>query len=587
MKWEDKKELDIDRIEDVYTLLNTPAETFYKGAFFFIKHYDFANKLKSDLLCFLVEFTRVIETTFSSSIYLGDVDLPLFAKMFPNFSNNIFNIKTNKDLKKIGELLSIFRNVNAHSIPSKEDLRYLNNLRISTLKNQAVLNNNIAYVDRENKITLAGILFIIFNLGRTKSLDLITRKNDIFGLIIGGEIGNDSGERFVNEISHVNLEIKIREDNRETVFESIFGEWFYREGFFKLSNHYGYNVLSGNNYYKYRVSCDVFGSELFIQKGSLTSIYYENDYRLTIKDKTHFIQLANQFPPFILVDLLYKLNVTVFDETTYLLITEPKKWELYSKLMYPKFYIDKNIDILLSDKSNADLTIISNVCNGALLSIFLRLEKLIIKFFKISLSGMSYSKVSSLLKSINAPQHLIEKTQIIRNSFSHGYILGEYNVTPDDAYQYSLHYIVDYLIQLLEFFSEQDGQLYNALRKDISSLFISQIISVKTKLFTRETIKFMNDYPNISNYGELEKKRKFFDASTTRFVDFSKLNEIVYGKERYIEFYVDGLSFGLVFFIYKTSLDAFNRFVQRNNLSVDRTINDGIVKRIYLKPCVD
>ena len=73
-------------------------------------------------------------------------------------------------------------------------------------------------------------------------------------------------------------------------------------------------------------------NQVSVKRGSLSNVYYEKDYSLTIKDKTHFIELANKFPPLIHVDLLYKLNICVFDEKVYEDILSEKNW--------PRKYLD-------------------------------------------------------------------------------------------------------------------------------------------------------------------------------------------------------------------------------------------------------
>ena len=112
MKGLEKTRLCLENKKDLYTFLNSTAESFYRGAFIFQDKVDFANKLKADVLYFLIEVERVIKATFHSSLKLENVELDKFRKMFPNLSNQIFKIDTYDDLVNLGSIINVFRNIN-------------------------------------------------------------------------------------------------------------------------------------------------------------------------------------------------------------------------------------------------------------------------------------------------------------------------------------------------------------------------------------------------------------------------------------------------------------------------------------------
>ena len=583
MKGLEKTRLCLENKRDLYTFLNSTAESFYRGAFIFQKNVDFSNKLKADILYFLIEVERVIKATFHSSLKLENVELEKFKEMFPNLSNQIFNINTYDDLANLGTIINTFRNINAHSIPSIGDYKIFKN-DYSGLKKQTVFNPYIKYLSDDNSLTVAGLIFIICNLGRDNSLKFLTRKNNIVGVITNGYPKEDDGTLFVSQISHVNWEIKIRDDNCKTISDSYFGRMLSKAKE-EENGYYSLGVEDDDNFDLFlRVMID--NQKIVVCEKSLTSVYYPKQYTLEINDKNLFIELNNQFPPFVFVDLLYKLGVTSFDKKTYEMITEPKKWELYSKLMYPKFYENKNIDILLAGKELADLKINSNICNGALIAIFMRLEKLIIKYYSnIKLENLEISRLVLLLKLIDAPSELIESVRAFRNLSFHGHILGEYTYINDEFKQYTIENCTTLMMGLLNFFRKSEQNIvYTSLCKDISNLFIGQLISVKTKLYARESLKLIADYPNVQNYEDLKVKIRFFDHSSLPHSVFNELNEIVNrGEPRYIEITVDTLDEKLILISNDASESILESFIAKLNASVEEDYNDGVVRRVILK----
>ena len=540
--------------------------------------------MKSDLLYFIEEFERVIEASFNSSLHLENVDIELFKKMYPNFSNNMFSIKDKKDVEMIGEMFGIFRRLNAHAIPSISDVKYLKNFDVKKcrLQTQKVFNENIKYVADDGKLSLAGLVFIILNLGREQSIESLVKKNSIISFISNRKKEID-GKIFVNEISHVNLTNPIREDNKDSIESSILGDMIHK---FVLNpnNVYSYELLRGNEIYQCKIDVAITENHIFVKGGSLTNVYYENDYDLEIVDKDHFIELANLFPPFTFVDLLYKLDIHTFDNKKYEYIIEEKNWERFSKLRFPKFYIDKNIDILLADEKHADIRINSNVCNGAMTAIFLRLEKSLIKYNHVNIGDFDYSKVNKLLEMVGCTKELCEKTRLIRNLISHCAIIGEYCVSTSGAYQFTFDNIIEYLIELLDFFKRSEQtEIYETLRKDVSNLFIGQIISIRTKLFSREVVKMLGSYPTIENLADLKIKRKFYDNTSYSVETFNLLNEIVYGEPRLIIFTLNEIDFELVLYINDDNLVAFNNFVTNNSFEIVDDRSAGMIRYIKLQ----
>lgn len=580
MKKTDKKRFNISIYNELIAFYNSPAEDFYKSNIvIYSNQFDTANKLKSDLLYFLVEFERVIKATFHSSLGLEEIDLDLFKKMFPNICEEIFKIKNSQDLIDLGRVLKSFRNLNAHALPSYFDYQVFK-FDFSALSKQKTFISDIEYLTFDNKLTMAGFIFIIANLGRAQSIKSLTTKDHNIGLITCGNIDVDSGNTFVGSVSRVDWEIKIREDNKKTISEAVFGNLLPKA---LTDTDYSFKLLIGNeDIFDVNLDVKIDKDYILVYKNSLSSVFYQKPYRLIIKDKKGFIELANQFPPFVFIDLLYKLNISTFSKQIYKNIVEEKHWNLYSKLMYPKFYSDKNIDILLADKSKSDLRVNSSVCNGALHAVFMKLERLIIKNYKIDLHKVNYSRIGDLLSEIGVNKKLAYHIQIIRNLVSHGYILGEHVYTNDDFDDYNLERVIDFLVELVAFFKKNNQEVYRCLSNDISLLFINQMLSMKTKLYIRESITYLENYPESTNLEELKKKSHFFDNSSYTPELFTQLNQIIDGDLRCIKITLKGLDVDLILMNNEKGLVSLDKLIQKSKTKITNDRNDGVFRYITL-----
>ena len=568
-----KTVIDVKTEEGCITLFNTSAYDFYRGKFTTINDVDYINTLKANILFMLVEFERVMKGCFGANILLDKVDAQLFRQMYPNFSNNIFSIKTEEDLKRVGKILSSFRNVNAHAIPAFDDYWVFEN-DFSSLSNQKRAHPKINYLTDDGLLTLGGLIFIALNLARDRSIKTYVNKDRRIGYLTCGRLSTDDGVWFVNQISKVNLELQIRNDNKTDLVPAIFGT--YTDSLTKEDDIYELIIGTGDDI-TIHLSTRVIDNKIEVAQHSLTNVFYEDDYCLIVEDKKHFLELANQFPAFTFVDLLYKLKVSVFDESAYLRLINDPNWKRYEKLKYAKFYVDKNIDILIADDTQADIRMNSNVCNSSIEVVFMRLEKLIIKFNNIDIRKLAYSRLTHLLALIDAPKSLIASVRLLRNSVFHGQTHNEYLYTGDGLYQYTLEFAIQVLCDLVVFFKKHNRNIYEALCKDISIMFISPMLSIKTKLFIGETIKFVNTYPICDNHDELVKKHNFYCHSSCDSKAFAKLNKLVFDKPRYMQISCDEFDTYLIFSCKQEGWDLFNNFIDKNGFKITESSTDGVV----------
>lgn len=581
MRGLEKTKIFLDNPDEIIKFYNAPIEDFYRGSFVFVgKQQDFSNKFKSDLLYFLVEVERVIKATFNTDLGLYNANLKQFKKMFPNISGNIFDIQTENDLLIFGDLLKTSRNINAHSIGSLDDYHIFKR-DFSGLKKQKTFNPKIKYLTDDNKLTVAGFVFVIINMGRAQSIKTLTTKNNDFGLISKGVSGIDDGEYFAENISNVNWETKVRDDDKKTLEGAIFGDLL-EEAKTEKPNCYELLIGGEDSYYEHKYYVDIDHNRIFVHKNTLSDVLYENDFELKIEDEKLFIELANQYPPFVFVDLLYKLNINVFDKEAYEYITDKKRWNLYSKPMYSKFYVDKNLDILLADKTRSDLRINSNVCNGALHAIFMKLEKLIIKFYQIDLKEIRYSKLSDLLRRVSADQELCRRSQIIRNLVSHGYNFGEHIFIDGQIIKHDLASSVKLMCDLIDFFESQNETIAYALKKDVSSLLINQMLAIRTKLFIRESIIFIRDYPKSQNIDELKKKERFFDNCSISPKEFAELNKKVGGNLRCISISSKKFETKLMLLNNVSGRSYLDNLLHKSSQSIIDETDDGVIQYITI-----
>ena len=148
--------------EDAIHFLNSDAKSFYSSNHKFIDK-DYETFFKSSLLTALVDLDRVIRGTFNCDIFLKNADLGSLKTMFPNAINNIFNIKTDEDIKKLGHLLEILRNINAHTLLCDADFEFFK-FDFSSLMEQKKMNSDICYFGNKGIMVVGVILFFLILL---------------------------------------------------------------------------------------------------------------------------------------------------------------------------------------------------------------------------------------------------------------------------------------------------------------------------------------------------------------------------------------------------------------------------------------
>ena len=498
---------------DVIKLLNTTAQDFYNGKIQFVDK-SYFSRLKANLLGGIIDVERTIRGTFGCDLSMASVDESQLKQMYPNACLTMFNDGESVDIEKISYYLTSLRNINAHVFIGKEDIAFLKS-DFSFLQNQKHFHGSIKYLI-DDKVTVAGILFIILSFLRRQSIETLIKDDFIVGVISNGKYELDDGQRFVNEISHTNLEIGIRKKSGNNVITSLMGELYDRASIDGIK----YSISIGKvTYPTFKVDCTLVDNKLIIQKGSLTRTYYKEEYVLKIEDEKEFIRLANSLPPFGLVDYLYESDIAVFNKESASIIDA--SFELISKINRPKFYADKNLALLIFKDKASDFRIMSSLMVDALSRLSLATENFIYRTRKIN-RGSDYTSLAKALRYIGTPNEILTEVVYLRNFSAHGYILNDYLIYRDEVRQFTLEYIVKTIKSLSDFLERNQKDVFNNFKEYKREFLIDKVVKTKYKLAIYYTDKVINDYPRYDKK-ELAKKNAFINNS---FFDITMFNEI-------------------------------------------------------------
>ena len=435
------------------------------------------------------------------------------------------------------------------------------------LKYQVVFDDRIKYY--EDEITLAGSIFILLNFLREESIANLCKKNFLFGLISKGRLAMDDGYQFVTQISHVNLEMRIRQDNANTVFDAMLGNYRKNADISEKNFDVKIGLL---NYPTYKVSGSLIGNLLKINSGSLTKTYYKKDFLLQIIDEKSFIELSNQLPPFVLVDFLYQMDISVLDGAAVGVIKE--KYKFISKLNRPKFYVDKNLSVLLMPSNISDFRIISSLCRDAIGTILLSVENFIYKTRKIKRDS-GYSSIDTALSYLDICDSVHKRVKYLRNFVAHGYVLDEYMLYKSEKQQFTIEFIIKVFKTLLDACgSIQD--IYSNILWNVKNYLINTLVGTKYKKIIEFSRSAMLEYPNINMY-EFSKKSGFVNNSMFDICDFNSLTESGIKYNQVIRISMPNLTEKLYLNNVDADIELLNTFCTRNGYNINSIQDNGLM----------
>ena len=564
--------------KDIITFLNCSVVDFYSGKLIFDDH-NYAMSVKAVLLEALNDIEGSIRGQFNCDMFLRGINTnnKRLSKMFPT-GCSVF-----RDFD-LGVILCGLRNVNAHARLSERDIAFLSKgfyfKKLSSLKRMSL---NIKYFTDKQELTMGGLIASIMLFLREQSISNLCKKSRAFCLIAAGSTSITDGVSFVQNISHVDLELPIREQQGTSLISALFGE--YESKTTKGENN-GYTLAFGSNKnptFMLNAFINENDALLTVKKNSLTKVFYEDDYNLQIIDMDEFIEIANLFPPFVIVDLLYKMGVTKFDKKKYKLINN--NINSYSKLNYPKFYIDKSLDILLMPPSKSDFRIVSSVLTGSLIEIFLRFEEETYRIYDFEHEG--YSKILAAFSLVGFSQELATDLITLRNMAMHGYVLDEFEIFNGVAYQYSFEFVISTLGKMLKELQEKNGKLLTYVQKDVDERLVGRLIGVKYKKIVDYSVDAFEGHPRFDPEDQsVKNKQLFVESSFFKTEDLNKL---------YVEYEPSAMITKLIiegekeiFYIYSKNQkqsDTLIHFLKGKGFDymVDKEAQDGIIKTVYWK----
>ena len=559
-------------VDEIIKFLNTKARSFYQSKHTF-QSSNYECHFKANIQVAMVDIERTIRGTFGCDIFMKYADRNLLKEMFPNGYTNIFKVKSEEDLKLMGRALEALRNMNSHAKLTERDYEFFDT-DYSHLEKQPKMNNRLIYFDGE--ITIAGLIFIVCNFLREQSLATLVKSDFLFSLVVSGNYSLDKGERFVREISHVNLEKPIRQSLGTSLKDSVFGD--YKRYVAEDGNSFEL-IIGSLKYPTTKISGSITDDEIIIESGSLSRVYYKNTYKLKVSALNSFIELANQLPSFALVDYLYASNISVFDKTQY--ETIKRNFNMVSKLNYPKFYTNKSVNVILLPETISDFTLLSALFSDSLLKFLLILEGIIYKEKQIPSSQSGLSSIGYALHGIDAPQELIREVKFLRNFVAHGYLLDESLIYDGCAKEYSVDFVLTTLYDLMSFLKNEDEQLFVFAKKVLVPMFIEKLCNAKYKKAIGLSHDIVDTYPKYDKK-ELYIKNNFINHSYLDITVLNSLNNLIEGGVKILEVFIKGLKDHLYFKNTDSDCELINRLCERCNLDIESEQDKGITYHYYL-----
>lgn len=528
--------------DDIIEFLNSTADSFYNGKLeFFDRSYD--SRYKANLLDGMIDVERTIRGVFGCDLSLETADYNLIKQMYPH-ACDMLRINDQNDLSKLSQLLNSLRDLNAHAFLSDTDIAFIKN-DFSVLLSEKKMHGSLIYL-RDGHITIAGITYLILNFLRSQSIATMVKDDFMVAVVSNGQYAMDNGERFVSEISRVDLEVSIRKAKADDVLGSIFGE--YSNRLVMNGNNFSFSI-GKETYPTFKVLGSLNKNRLTIESGSLTRTYYPSSYSLKIDDKDNFINLSNSLPMMTLVDFLYESKIETFDREAVNKVN--KEFGLFSKTDKPKFYADKKLSLLLYKSAASDFRIISSLMVAALSRIFLSLESFIYRTRGIQRrkrnGSYEYSTIGKALKYIGVPDEIVTEVKYLRNFCAHGYMLNDYLLFKDDVRQFTLEYIIATIKQLSDYLEIKVKDVYNKFKEYKCEFLINKVVKTKYKVAIAYSDVVIDEFPNY-NRVELSKKNGFISNSFFDITIFNEIANFEIQRTRVIELLVEDINQYLYFF---------------------------------------
>jgi len=565
----------------IVSFLNSPAVDFYSGKMSFADP-NYAMTVKSCLLSALNHVEGTITGTFNCDLFLRGISNksnPKLNAMFP------VGCQVFRDID-LGETLCCLRDMNAHARVSERDIEILNDKTVfEKLGSVKKLNLSVSYLTKESLVTMGGLIVSIMLFMKRVSIAELCKRSAVFRCLgsRSSESSRTYGQLFVKTISNADLELPIRIKRGNSLCSALFGE--YENKLVRMEDGSLTLLFGLPKFPTYILMCDIDESKqtVKVSKNSLTKVFYEKDYLLQINDLNGFIEIANALPPFVIVDLLYRKGITVFDNAAYESIAN--KMDSYSKLNQPKFYADKNLDILLLPSTKSDFRVVSSHLSEAIAGIFLRFEEK--TYEKNDIEQKGFSKIKDALAINSFSEELTTRLIVLRNFAMHGYILDESKIYDGKAFKYSLEFIVNGLREMLLELQEHNESLFGFVQKDIYENLVRKMLVYKYQSIIEYTMDAFGGHKRFDpSLPEVQNKQLYVQSSI---FNTSDLNPLFVKREPspiISKIVIEGEP--EPYFIYTNNAQqekALTRFLadKEDTYSIERVVPDGIIETVYWK----
>ena len=446
--------------------------------------------LKALLGAYLANLERVFRGAFGQELELEGTQeqYDLFKKIFPVVGAAMDKSFGQAGLNGFCRKLSAIRNTCMHGFSKVSQMtETVDYTFMRALPNWA--HYQYQYVTNGNRLTLAGLLAILLCMGNKEMVTHLMTSGiaplvERIGLWRGFQ--ECRGKAFAEALEiHLgnDFEQEIRTNPGYDIFSAIWGEYAFRvEG---DQSSFMYLSEKGNKHSVYRVTGSLTedGGRLFIKKGSIYHVYFPEDYELEILDKEYFIECSNKVPPFLFVAYLYRKGVHAFDRNS----LSEDDIKLFPKLNKAKFFVDKNIHVILLGKAVSDQRTVHQAATPQALYAILNLEWNLRKAHKKEIERFSfYSTIKESLQIAKVKHSLIEDALSLRNFFAHGSIFGDYVGKMDNTYRkFELADCIDVFKNLVLALRENDRGIADAFQRDVSERFAEQLVDMKYKALTK------------------------------------------------------------------------------------------------------
>ena len=224
-------------------------------------------------------------------------------------------------------------------------------------------------------------------------------------------------------------------------------------------------------------------TRLHIDKNSYYHVYFAEHYALRIDDKDYFIECANKVPPFLFVAYLYRRGVKQFDRNS----LSEDDLKLFPKLNKAKFYVDKNIHVILLGEAVSDQRMAHQCTAPQVLYAILNLEWNLRKAHREEVKRFyMYSTIKESLLLAGVGRDLVEDALFLRNFFAHGAILGDYIGKTDNTFRkIELSDCLDIFKRLALFLEEKGEYAASCLKQDIAQRLTEQLADMKYKALAK------------------------------------------------------------------------------------------------------